>query len=117
MREMRAKKGVRGQGSGARESERACKDRGARIGGFTPGPWPLIPGPLLIALVLSACTGAKGPTPLVVYSPHGRDQLTALEKAFEAQNADIDVRWLDMGSQDAFDRVRSERNNPQGDVW
>jgi iron(III) transport system substrate-binding protein len=40
-----------------------------------------------------------------------------MEKAFEAQNPDIDIRWLDMGSQDAFDRVRSERRNPQGDVW
>jgi iron(III) transport system substrate-binding protein len=40
-----------------------------------------------------------------------------MERAFEAQNPDIDVRWLDMGSQDAFDRVRSERANPQGDVW
>src|SRR5215467_3146952 len=50
-------------------------------------------------LLLAACSGSKGPTPLVVYSPHGRDQLTAMEKAFEAKNPDIDVRWLDMGSQ------------------
>ncbi len=54
---------------------------------------------------------------MVVYSPHGRDQLTLMEKTFEAANPDIDIRWLDMGSQDAFDRVRSERANPQGDVW
>src|SRR3954466_10851018 len=67
--------------------------------------------------LLAACGGSGGPTPLVLYSTHGRDQLTAMEKAFEAQNPDIDVRWLDMGSQDAFDRVRSERANPQGDVW
>jgi iron(III) transport system substrate-binding protein len=27
------------------------------------------------------------------------------------------VQWLDMGSQDALDRVRTERSNPQADVW
>lgn len=56
-------------------------------------------------------------TPLVIYSPHGRDQLVLLERAFEAQRADIDVRWLDMGSQEILDRLRFERVNPQADVW
>jgi iron(III) transport system substrate-binding protein len=27
------------------------------------------------------------------------------------------VRWLDMGSQEVYDRVRSEAANPQADVW
>src|ERR1041384_1638273 len=71
----------------------------------------------VVSLILAGCGKSGGPTPLVVYSTHGRDQLTAMEKAFEAANPDIDVHWLDMGSQDAFDRVRSERANPQGDVW
>ena len=52
-----------------------------------------------------------------MYSPHGPDQLGLLEKAFEASHPDIDVRWLDMGSQEVFDRLRSERANPQADVW
>jgi iron(III) transport system substrate-binding protein len=56
-------------------------------------------------------------TPLVVYSPHGRDLLTLFERRFEALHPDIDVRWLDMGSQDVYDRLRSERANPQADVW
>src|SRR5437879_8643796 len=56
-------------------------------------------------------------TPVVVYSPHGRDLLTLFEKRFEALHPDIDVRWLDMGSQDVYDRLRSERANPQADVW
>src|SRR6266566_2818480 len=56
-------------------------------------------------------------TPLVVYSPHGRDLLTLFELRFEALHPDIDVRWLDMGSQDVYDRLRSERANPQADVW
>jgi len=65
--------------------------------------------------LLGAC--GDGRTPLVVYSPHGRDLLTLAEERFEAENPDVDVRWLDMGSQDALDRVRSERANPQADVW
>jgi iron(III) transport system substrate-binding protein len=65
---------------------------------------------------LSACSGDHR-TPVVLYSPHGRDQLTLLERAFEQQRPDIDVRWLDMGSQEILDRLRFERVNPQADVW
>jgi iron(III) transport system substrate-binding protein len=53
----------------------------------------------------------------VLYSPHGRDQLVLLERAFEHKRPDIDVRWLDMGSQEILDRLRFERVNPQADVW
>ena len=67
-------------------------------------------------LTIAACTH-DGRTPVVLYSPHGRDQLTLLEHAFEAERPDIDVRWLDMGSQEILDRVRFERVNPQADVW
>src|SRR5436190_3535487 len=56
-------------------------------------------------------------TPLVIYSPHGRDLLTLFEHRFEAEHPEVDVRWLDMGSQDVYDRVRSEAANPQADVW
>ena len=54
---------------------------------------------------------------MVLYSPHGPDQLGLLEKAFEKRHPEIDIRWLDMGSQEVFDRLRSERANPQADVW
>lgn len=70
---------------------------------------------LLLALLAASC--GDGRKPLVVYSPHGRDLLTLMEKSFEAKHPDIDVRWLDMGSQEVYDRVRSEAANPQGDVW
>lgn len=66
--------------------------------------------------VLSACRNDTR-TPLVLYSPHGRDQLELLEHAFERRHPDIDVRWLDMGSQEILDRLRFERVNPQADVW
>jgi iron(III) transport system substrate-binding protein len=56
-------------------------------------------------------------TPIVVYSPHGKDMLSAFEEAYEAANPSHDVQWLDMGAQDIYDRVRTERGNPQADVW
>ena len=56
-------------------------------------------------------------TPVVVYSPHGRDLLGLVEKAYEASHPEVDVRWLDMGSQEVYDRIRSEKANPQADVW
>ena len=70
----------------------------------------------VLLLFLAACS-RDSRTPLVIYSPHGRDLLTLFEHRFEALHPDIDVRWLDMGSQDVYDRVRSERANPQADVW
>lgn len=70
-----------------------------------------------VLLLVSGCSGGTARTPVVLYSPHGPDQLGVLEKAFEAENPDIDIRWLDVGSQEVFDRLRSERANPQADVW
>jgi iron(III) transport system substrate-binding protein len=70
---------------------------------------------LLLALLAGSC--GDGRVPLVVYSPHGRDLLLLMEKSFEAKHPKIDVRWLDMGSQEVYDRVRSEAANPQADVW
>lgn len=55
--------------------------------------------------------------PLVLYSPHGRDLLGLVERTYEAKHPGVDVRWLDMGSQEVYDRVRSEKANPQADVW
>lgn len=71
----------------------------------------------LLGLALLAACRADGRIPVLVYSPHGRDQLTLLERDFESRNPDIDIRWLDMGSQEILDRLRFERVNPQADVW
>lgn len=68
-----------------------------------------------LLLLITACSDSR--TPLVIYSPHGRDLLGLLERRFEAENPAVDVRWLDMGSQEVFDRVRSERANPRADLW
>lgn len=43
--------------------------------------------------------------------------LTEFEKQFEAIHPDIDVQWLDMGSQEVFDRIKTEKENPLADIW
>jgi iron(III) transport system substrate-binding protein len=85
------------------------------------------------ALLLSACSSEQGSSSssdskepaekenkleekVVVYSPHGKDILSKFEQQFE-EKYQIDVEWLDMGSQEILDRIRSEKNNPQADVW
>ncbi|HBL25632.1 MAG TPA: iron ABC transporter substrate-binding protein [Acidobacteria bacterium] len=70
---------------------------------------------LLATLAFAGCGDDR--KPLVLYSPHGGDLLALMEKEFEARNPGVDVRWLDMGSQDVYDRIRSEAANPQADVW
>jgi iron(III) transport system substrate-binding protein len=71
--------------------------------------------PPCLAVLLAACN--DGRIPLTIYSPHGRDHLTLLEKDFERLHPEIDVRWLDLGSQEVLDRLRLERVNPQADLW
>lgn len=69
---------------------------------------------VLIALVLAGCDDRET---LVIYSPHGRDLLEFYERAFEEAYPEVDVQWLDMGSQQAFDRIRTEAANPQASLW
>ena len=84
-------------------------------------PWTPLAAAAIIAIQfvgMTLVTGCDdGRTPIVLYSPHGRNLLELLEGEFERLNPDVDVRWLDMGSQEIFDRVRSEKANPQADVW
>ena len=74
---------------------------------------------ILAFLLLSAgCAGrTDGTVTLIVYSPHGKELLTEFEKRFEEKNPGVDVRWLYMPSQNALDRIRSEKANPQADIW
>jgi iron(III) transport system substrate-binding protein len=80
---------------------------------------PLVRSVLLATLigVAVSCAGGDKRTPLVIYSPHGKDLLQYYEQAFEKTHPEVDVQWVDMGSQDVLDRLRSERANPQADVW
>ena len=72
-------------------------------------------GALSLALI-AACSG-DGRTVLTVYSPHGKELLEYYEKGFEKAHPDVDVQWVDMGSQEVLDRLRAEKANPQADVW
>ncbi len=80
---------------------------------------PAIAVCLLVAVDVPwwGCSQQPKRIPVVVYSPHGSDMLRAFEQAYEAVNPSQDVQWLDMGAQDAYERVRTERGNPQADVW
>jgi iron(III) transport system substrate-binding protein len=71
----------------------------------------------LATTMLAGCSGGNGRQVLTIYSPHGRDLLSAFEQKYEASHPDVDVQWIDMGSQEVLDRLRSERANPQADVW
>ncbi len=71
---------------------------------------------LIAACVVVGCSSGDKKT-LTVYSPHGKEMLAEFEKQYETLHPDVDVQWLDMGSQDAYDRIRTERENPQADIW
>lgn len=73
-------------------------------------------GSLILALLAGGCSNDKR-TVLTVYSPHGKELLQHLEVGFEKAHADIDVQWVDMGSQEVLERIRAEAANPQADVW
>lgn len=71
---------------------------------------------IISVIFLNGCS-SNNKKKLVVYSPHGKEMLTEFEKQFESTHPDIDVQWLDMGSQEVFDRVRTEKENPLSDIW
>ena len=71
---------------------------------------------ILVLVLLTGCA-SDDRTSLVVYSPHGKEMLTDAEQSFEAAYPDINVQWIDMGGQDAYDRIRTERANPTASVW
>ena len=72
--------------------------------------------PILLLLLVTGCIGDDRQR-IVVYSPHGKELLTASEEAFEAAHPEVDVQWIDMGGQDAYDRIRTESQNPQASIW
>jgi iron(III) transport system substrate-binding protein len=72
-----------------------------------------------LGLALAACGACGGDdrTVLTVYSPHGRELLDHFERAFERANPGVDVRWVEMGSEEVLERVRAEAADPQADLW
>ena len=70
----------------------------------------------LALLILASCS-TDNRKRILVYSPHGKEMLSMYEHAYETQNPDVDVQWIDMGGQDAYDRIRTESANPQASLW
>src|SRR6476646_7472645 len=70
-----------------------------------------------LLVLVAACRKGDARTVLTVYSPHGKELLEYYEQGFEAAHPDVDVQWVDMGSQEVLDRLRAEKANPQADVW
>ncbi len=71
----------------------------------------------LVLAAAAALCGCSARDVVVIYSPHGQEVLGDYEKLFEAAYPGVDVQWIDMGSEEAFARVRAERSRPAGDVW
>jgi iron(III) transport system substrate-binding protein len=78
-----------------------------------------IPNRILALLIVCGLAGCQTSLKekVIIYSPHGKEMLSHYEKKFEAAYPSIDVVWLDMGAQTIFDRIRTEKDNPQADVW
>lgn len=74
---------------------------------------------ILIFICLLIITGCSKDTrkKITVYSPHGKEMLTDFEQRFEAIHTNTDIQWLDMGSQEIFDRIKTEKQNPICDIW
>ncbi|MCC6488730.1 MAG: extracellular solute-binding protein [Candidatus Hydrogenedentes bacterium] len=72
---------------------------------------------LLFIVALAAAFGCSSRNVVVVYSPHGPDVLKDYEARFEAAHPEVDVQWIDAGSEEVYSRVKAERGRPQGDVW
>lgn len=71
----------------------------------------------LIATMLIGCGDRAEKARIVVYTPHGKELLRAYEDAFEREQENVDVQWIDMGTQQVFDRVNTEKARPQGSIW
>ncbi len=66
-------------------------------------------------MLFTACSQSRDV--VVVISPHGMDVGKDYESLFETAHPHIDVQWLDMGSQEVYSKISSERNRPACDVW
>lgn len=80
------------------------------------GGWRACALVLGIGLFLFSCQNDDRQS-LIIYSPHGKELLEDFAQRFEAAHPGVEVNWLDMGSQDVLDRIRSEKSNPQADIW
>ncbi len=70
----------------------------------------------LLALALAACAKDTR-TVITVYTPHGTELMSDVKARFERTYPTIDVKWVEMESREALERVRAEKASPKADVW
>ena len=71
----------------------------------------------LMLFAFSCRPSANNPHRLLIYTPHGQDLLRDFVEQYKQKYPEADVQFLDMGSREILERVRVERNRPQGDLW
>ncbi|MBI3790434.1 MAG: extracellular solute-binding protein [Gemmatimonadetes bacterium] len=68
------------------------------------------------ALLLAACA-TDTRTVVTVYTPHGTELMADVKARFERLRPELDIQWVELGSQAILERVRAEHNAPKADVW
>ena len=73
---------------------------------------------MLLALSCRPSEKSKGRA-LLIYTPHGQDMLKDFIARYRQteDGRDVEVQFLDMGSQEVLGRLGVERNRPQADLW
>ncbi len=71
----------------------------------------------LSILAFASCGSNSTKQQVVVYSPHGKEILEPIEKAFEQAHPDIDMVWYDLPTATCASRIRAEAAAPQADIW
>lgn len=95
-----------------------------------PLRFALLGGGLALTLGLSACgldspqpsgtsPGAEGPGSLTIYTARDKALATEVIADFEKANPNYagKIELLTLGAQEALERVKAEKSNPQGDIW
>src|ERR1044071_9332574 len=72
----------------------------------------------LLALSCRPSEKSKG-RQLLIYTPHGQDMLKDFIARYRQtpDGRDVEIQFLDMGSQEVLSRLGVERNRPQADLW
>ncbi|WP_426988310.1 extracellular solute-binding protein [Pseudarthrobacter sp. Y6] len=95
-----------------------------------PLRFALLAGGLALTLGMSACgldspkpsassSGAEGPGTLTIYTARDKALATEVIADFEKANPNYTgkIQLLTLGAQEALERVKAEKSNPQGDIW
>lgn len=84
-----------------------------------PGFGRAVAGALIaVALAFGIAATAEAKTQLVVYTALEDEQLPTFKAAFEAQNPDIEIKWVRDSTGPITSRLLAEKDNPQADaVW